>query len=242
MKKILLYLFTVVFMTACDVKVKVNSEQRSSVAVSAILDITDPRNYWPGADQLLQFYHFKQTPDAEGLFRLRTISDKRLTPVISYHLADAKSMEKDNSEDDPQFRNKNVVAFYSTVRRAMNDFYSHTDTTQSLSNSECFRAIADELSFLAESNADERTLIIASDLMEKSDLLDCYTANLINPKAIAAQFDRANLLPQSLAGITIIFLFNPRDRIEDQRFSLIVEAYKQLFQTKGAEIKVQANL
>jgi hypothetical protein len=151
-------------------------------------------------------------------------------------------MEKDNSDEDPQFRNRNVVAFYSTVRRAMNDFYSHTDTAQSLSNSECFRTIADELSFLSENNSNERILIIASDLMDKSDLLDCYTANLSNPEQIAKQLDQANLLPQNLTGINIIFLFNPRDRNEDQKFSLIVEAYKILLRAKGAEIKVQANL
>ena len=151
-------------------------------------------------------------------------------------------MEKENSEDDPQFRNRNVAAFYTTVRRAMNDFYSQTDTNQSLSNSECYRAIAGELTFLAESKADERILIIASDLMEKSDLMDCYTANLTNSKQIASTLDQANLLPQNLTGITIILFFNPRDRKEDQTFSLMAEAYKILLQSKGAEIKVQANL
>jgi hypothetical protein len=242
MKNKLIYIISIIFLVACDAKPDKQNIQPSSVTASVIFDITDPRNYWPGTDQLLQLYHFKQTPDGEGLFRLRTISDKRLTPVISYHLLDAKSMEKDNGDEDPQFRNRNVVAFYTTVRRAMNDFYSHADTTQSLTNSECFRAITDELTFLSERKADERILIIASDLMERSDLMDCYTANLSNPEAIAKQLDRANLLPQNLTGITVIFLFNPRDRNEDQKFSLISEAYKILLQVKGAEIKIQANL
>jgi hypothetical protein len=78
--------------------------------------------------------------------------------------------------------------------------------------------------------------------MEKSDLLDCYTANLSNVKPIAKQLDQANLLPQNLAGITVIFLFNPKDRSEDQKFSFIAEAYKVLLQAKGVEIKIQANL
>ncbi|MEK7585796.1 MAG: hypothetical protein AAB477_00985 [Patescibacteria group bacterium] len=242
MKNIFFYVIACCFLTTCDVKPRANNQQHSTIAVSVILDVTDPRSYWPGPDQLLQLFHFKQTPEAEGLFRLRTISDKRLTPIISYRLADAQSMEKENRDDDPQFRNKNVVAFYNTVRKSMNDFYSQADTTQSLSNSECYRAITDELTFLSETKSDQRTLIIASDLMEKSDLQDCYTANLSNSKAIATLFEKANLLPQNLSEITVIFLFNPRDRNEDKKFSLMVEAYKILLLSKGAEIKVQANL
>jgi hypothetical protein len=242
MKKIILSVLITSFMTGCDMNLKASNDQQLSTTVSVILDVTDPRTYWPAPDQFLEMYHFKQRPDAEGVFRLRTISDKRLTPLVSFRLADAASMEKDNKDEDNQYRNRNVLAFYTTVRKAMNDFYSRTDTAQSLSNSECFRTIADELTFLSGSKSDQCILITASDLMDKSDLIDCYTANLANPKEIAMKFDQANLLPKTLTGITVIFLFSPKDRQEDQTFSLIVEAYRQLLQPKGVEIKVQANL
>jgi hypothetical protein len=242
MKIFLFSLLAFSLLTACNVKPTTVNEQHSSIVVSMILDVTDPRSYWPGADQILPLYHCKQTPDAECVFRLRTISDKRLTPIVAYRLADADNLEKENIDDDLQFRKKNILAFYSTVRKAVNDLYSRTDTAQSLNNSECFRSIADELSFLAKSKSKERILVIASDLMEKSDLMNCYTTNLTNPTVIASQFEQFSLLPQSLTGITVIFLFSPRDRKQDIEFGFIVEAYKELLQCKGAEIKIQANL
>lgn len=242
MKKLLFYLTVSSLLQACDIKTAKINKQQPATAVSVVLDITDPRAYWPTADQLLQMYQAKVEPNAEWLFRLKTISDKRLTPIITYHLADAESMEKENSESDPQFRNKNIAAFYSTVGKSLKDFYSRTDTTQSLSNSECYRAIVDELRFLAENKSDRRILIVASDLREKSDLMDSYTASLINPKAQAEKLNRVYPVPENLVGVTVVFLFNPKDRTEDQTFSLLVEIYKSLLQSTGAEIKVQANL
>lgn len=242
MKKIIVTILLTSDLFSCNEHDQTSNDLQPSTSISAILDVTDPRTFWPEADQLLEMYHFKQTPEAEGIFRLRTISDKRLTPLVSFRLADGASMEKNNKDQDRQFRNKNVMAFYSTVRKAMDDFYNKTDTTQSLDNSECYRAISDELTYLSEAKSNRRILIVASDLLEKSDLLDCYTGTIANPKEIAAQLNRANLLPVNLSGITVIFLFAPKDRNEDLTFSLIVEAYKQLLQPKGVEIKVQANL
>ncbi len=242
MKKIILFLIVLFSFAGCDVGQEPSIEQPISTTLSTILDVSDPRAYWPDADHLLQMYHCKETPNGECWFRLKTITDKRLTPIITYHLADAGSMEKENREDDPQFRNRNINAFYSTIHKALSDFYTHTDTTQSLSNSECFRSVVDELRFLADNKSDRRILIVASDLMEKSDILSSYLADLTNPKQLAEKLNNAYPAPQNLKGVTVIFLFDPRNRMEDQTFSLMVDVYKALLQPTGAEIKVQANL
>lgn len=242
MKKVFIYLFISFFLASCGMMPKPAPEQYTSTIVSGLLDVTDKRSYWPSPDQMLQYFHCKQTPNTECIFRLRAITDKKLNPIVTYRLADASDMEKDNHTEDRQFRKRNILAFYSAVRRGMNDFYTIVDTTQSLENSECFAAIAGELSYLASCNSDEKILLVASDLMEKSDIANFYTTDLTTPKQIAEQLDRTNLLPKNLSGVTVIFLFNPRDRNEDQKFNVFSEAYQLLLQAKGAGVKIQATL
>lgn len=242
MKTLILSITWFALTISCESPYKRQKSNQASVAVSVILDVTDTqRAYWPKGNDVLRLYHYAQNPNSEGLFRLRAISDKRLAPVISYRLADTESMGKDN-DDDPQFRNKSIIAFYSTVRAAMNNFYSQTDTSKSLSNSECFRVISDELVYLSKIKSDQRILIVASDLMEKSDLMDCYSAGLSSSKTTAKIFDKFDLLPKDLTGVTVIFLFNPTDRNADKKFAFMSEVYSILLKSKNAKIKVQANL
>jgi hypothetical protein len=149
-----------------------------------LIDITDRKVSWPDASQVLRLYHCEETPNAECIFRLKRVSDKQLTPVVAYHLGDAKGMEKQNTNDDPQFRDRSILEFYNAVEHAMKEFYTDNDTTQSLRNSECFRAIASELTLLADSKSDNRILIVASDIMEKSNLFDSYASQPSDFKVI----------------------------------------------------------
>jgi hypothetical protein len=241
MKTLFFIVIVASFVASCNTKSNNGTPTQLQISRSVIIDITDPE-LRPTADQVLQTYHCKNNPDAGFSFRLKAISDKRLNPIITYQLATAGSMEKENSDDDPQYRNKNIEAFYITVRKAVATFYRAADTVKSLHNSECFRNIADELHYLAEKNMGTRNLIVASDLMENSDLLNSYTADITNAKQVASQLNKESLLPDTLAGVTVIFLFNPKDRKQDLSFNRMAEAYKLLIQQRGGEVKVQANL
>ena len=242
MKHLLSYALICSYFLACEVHSTASPDPHLSRAISVILDPSDQRAYWPSADKVLYRYHCKETPNAECLFRLRTISDRRLSPITTYRLADAESMEKQNTGDDPQFRENTIDAFYRMVRKSLNTFYTRLDSLQPIKYSECFRTITDELAFLAKNKSNYRELIIPSDLMEKSDLFNCYTSPLTNTQEIADRFEKTNLLPQNLKGITVTFLFNPRNRKEDEAFSEMIDVYKLLLQSKGADINVKANL
>lgn len=239
MKPIALFLFAVV--TGCAPQQGAPGPASITIT-SAMPDVTDGRHTWPHADQLLGYFPWKTSPEAEFVFRVRPITDKRLTPILTKRLATAETMEPENKLDDPQFRSKNILAFFAEVRTTMTEFYSTVDTTRSLSASEIFRNIASELTALSEMKKTHATTIVASDLRERSDLLDTYRKTIPTASQIAATLNKDSLLPENLSGITVIFLFNPRDRIEDAAFSHMVDAYKLLLQPRGAQIKVQANL
>jgi len=242
MKKLMPLIPSIIFIMSCGENTNTNTDQPSTTAVSVLLDVTDPRAYWPSLTDIQSLFHCKETPNAECLFRLRIITDKKLAPVIKYRLADAQSLEKDNTEDDPQFRDKSIETFYRMIQKGMKDFYSSNDTTHSAANSECFRVIADELSTLSSIQHGERILVVVSDLLEKSDLADFYGKSSRDLRAIVERLDKTRLLPNDLSNVRIIFLFNPHNRKEDQAFSFSSEVYQQLLQSKHAIVKVQANL
>jgi hypothetical protein len=151
-------------------------------------------------------------------------------------------MEAENTDDDPQYRDKSVIAFYGSLKKTLSEFYSQIDTSRTLDNSECFRKIASELNYLAVSKSKERVLLVASDLLEKSDLFNSYQSDISNAVNVAKEFGGTRLLPDTLSGITVIFLFNPRNRTEDEAFYKMSEAYRLLLQQKGALVSIQANL
>lgn len=162
--------------------------------------------------------------------------------MLSYHLADAVATDGKNDQHDPQNRNRNILTFYNTVRSAITRFYNTADTSQSLQNSECYRAICNELTFLANDTGTRRTLIIISDLMDKGEAINCYSENLTNPEKIAERLDVLHPMPKHLKGITVLFVFDPRNRTEDKEFGSMTEAYKLLLQRNEAKVIVQANL
>jgi hypothetical protein len=213
-----------------------------STTVSLVIDVTDPRSYLPPPDAVLAQYQCKQNPDAECIFRLRAITDMRLSAIQSLRLPDALSGDFKNKDDDSQFRARGILAFYNSVRSMLHKLYAQFDSIRTLKNSECFRIIANELSFLSQSKSTRRILLVASDLLEKSDLLDSYREDISNSQKVAHKLDSAGLLPRSLTGISVVFVFSPRNRLEDQQFYALSEAYKALMEQKGAKVSIQANL
>lgn len=213
-----------------------------STTVSLIIDVSDPRLYLPPPDAVLAQYKCKQNPDAECIFRLREITDMRLSAIQSLRLPDAYSVDFENKGGNSQFRARKILVFYKSVRSMLHKLYARFDSIRTLKNSECFRIIANELFFLSQSKSTRRILLVASDLLEKSDLLDSYREDISKSEEVAHKLDSTRLLPRSLTGITVIFLFSPRNRVEDEQFYAMSEAYRTLLQQKGAKVSIQANL
>ena len=241
MKTSIFLLTMILFVAGCDTGKQAKEPLPGSITVSAIRDVTDKHRLWPIANPLLRLYSSKENPDAEYQFRLRTISDKVLTPVSSCRLPDGITTEKENKEDDPQFRKRNISAFYSRVREIVNEFSDPEDGLQSLKNSECIRTICDELVQLAASASTRKYLVVFSDLNEKSDLCDVYNGQGNPAKAIEEAILKKSLLPDRLETITVIFVFDPVDREQDQKYREIAQVYKQLIEKRGGRVFIQAD-
>lgn len=239
MKKILLVLF--LYGCACQ-------EQNSlshSTQVSVITDCTDPHALLPVAEPLLGLYEFEKDKDREARFRICSVTDKQLNPASEVHLPDAETTDRNNSLDEPYYREKHILAFYDDIRKMLSHFTTVPSSDSSLKHSEIFYSVAHELQLLEKSQADRRILLVFSDLQENSLVFNSYSIAgreqlRKRPMDIVNIFRDTQLLPDSLTGITIFFVFQPKSRDEDQVYGAMTGVYTRLLEERGAKITIQA--
>ena len=232
---------TCVFMTTIScVHTGDNEPGAHSTTISVIIDPTDKREIQPAINPILVLFNCQQYTNDACSFRLSAITDKKLNPTYSTSLPDAATTERLNEADDAQFRNKMIIQFYAAIRRKFEEAYKQFDTTRKMAHSECWATINAELHVLSENKSTRRFLIVASDLMERSDVDAYKDINENNIKLITNKFYSNSQPPQSLQGITIFFIYQPRTRKEDKQFATMINIYKRLLGERGAKIIVQA--
>ncbi|MBP6024908.1 hypothetical protein [Ferruginibacter sp.] len=229
--------------TSCNKKQR---HQTASIQVTALVDITDPRDVLPDAETLLSFYEFTKDKNIKALFRITATTDKLLNPVAEHHLASGDETEKDNQFDDPDYREKLVLSFYTNVRQAVSAFNTKAQQDTLLGHSECFRSIAGELTRMVENKTDKSLLVVYSDLAENSDLLNVYTKIapeqiFKHPDSVLQKFEATKLLPRSLSGFTVLFIFQPKNREEDKLFAAMAEMYKKMLSALGAKVIIRSD-
>jgi hypothetical protein len=209
-----------------------------STAVTAIGDVTDPKQLWIRSVSILPLYNFTQYPNAEAWFNLTAISDKQINPSFRYHLPTAQEAEQYNAYGDEQYRTKTIIQYYSQIRQAIDTFYRIFDTTASLNNSECFSVIATELTRLQHLPAERKFLLVYSDLMERS-VVDAYSNS--TPQEISNRLLQYFPIPDSLTGIKVWIIYQPGTRSEDQQVNRMIQVYQQIIEARGGTLEVKTN-
>lgn len=241
MKKTFIFVFIVCVNAACK---EHNTELPTTTltkSITVVVDMTDKRRLWPLPDPILGLYHCDIDPDIACRFSLKVIADKKTNPSYTALLADATTTEKENYVDDAQFRKRAILVFYAAVRSSFAKLYARFDTTKSMGHSECWSTITASLGELAKEKAEQKILIIYSDLLDKSDAIDTYQiSEAMSYQSIAEKLRIAARVPDNLDSITIIIVNDPPDRGADKKFNTLVRAYKFLLEQKGARVLVQA--
>lgn len=220
-------------------------ERDDYIDVSVIRDRTDPHILKPEANSILSLFNLSADKSAGVNFRYHEISDKVLVPVINLQLPDESVTKRQNRKNEPMFREKIILNFYDTIRKTLS-YPDMNNDSSFLDHSECFKTISGELSILSQSNRTNRVLLIFSNLFENSTIANIYagkTKNLLlqNPVKLVEQFNKAHLLPETLIGIKVFFIFQPASREEDLLYLKMADIYKRLLELRGAIVKVQAD-
>lgn len=245
MKTYQIYMILLVIMaySACNEK---QEYLPVSINITAMVDITDPNNVLPDAESLLSIYDFQNYKNKEAFFRLTTTTDKLLNPAIEIHLAAAEKTEKENQFEDPDFREKEVLAFYESVRSSIASFNIQKRHDSSLGHSECFRTIASELSRMKERKTSKYLLAVYSDLSENSDLYNIYKPVDLQqvfkyPDTVIKRFEETKLLPNDLSGFTVLFIYQSKNREDDKRFNAMAGLFKKLLFARKATVLISAD-
>jgi len=225
-------------------KLGIQSKTSTSL-LTVVYDITDPLKCIPCANPILKLYDFQSYKDQLAQFRLVPVSDKKLNPIREVTIENSSVSDQNNVNEEMDYRENLVLAFYDSVRMAINDFQSQYTADTSLHYSECYSTIATELEILASRNASKKILIVFSDLFENSVEFSCYTYQGLsllknNPEKVEAILLRQHPLPDNLQGIMIYAVYNPDNRENDILFSKMATVYKHMMTSRGATIKFQA--
>lgn len=223
-----------------------DASTQESIAISAIVDITDSHQVKPDAQTILTLCGLGNQKKKAVFFRLLPGTDKVLNPVVAIHLPDERTTDRENKQEIPHHRERVIKKFYGDVRKAIADFNAGHAQDTILSHSECFAAIASELTIMKKYQATENVLLLYSDLAENSGIFNAYSphgSSLLqsNPNAVIRIFEQTKLLPDSLQGFRIIARYNPRSREDDIRFRKMAAVYTKLFETRGVTFTIEAN-
>ncbi len=212
------------------------------IAIAMVVDFTDPKKLWPSAGTTLPLFHLETTPDIEASLHISPITNLQTTPLFSAHLPDVATTNSHNVTDDPQYRSRSVLQFYTEAKQSFTQLYNQFDSSKSLTYSECYISICRQLEWLASVNG-TRYLLIFSDLAEKSSAFNAYT-NLKNLtiETVVKKLQAYYPLPPNLQGIHVVFCYQPINRVDDMRFNTMAAAYKKLLEAKGASIEVTSTI
>ncbi|MFN8250265.1 MAG: hypothetical protein U0V75_00180 [Ferruginibacter sp.] len=216
------------------------------MATSVVHDLTDKHNLQPEPEPLLQLYNLRDYKAAADYYRYHAITDLTLSPSVELWLSDEATAEKQNTEDRPMYRDLQIVQFYDSIRRQLKSATRMANDTVEMSHSECFKIIAGELEWLQTKTAKKKVLLIFSNLQENSAIFNVYSESAKyllakNPAAVSKSFEQANLLHDSLQGISVFFCYQPTDREDDAAFNAMAQVYKSMLESRGAVVRIQAD-
>lgn len=208
-------------------------------AVTIMTDITED-NFLalPESSSVTNFFGVSKNVWDGFHFRLRTISDIEITPVLEADL-EPKCQYISNIYERKKLANE----FLEKMKNAIEE---SNGMVSGKKRSYIYVSMIAELNHLVKIQAENRVLLVYSDLNEYSSVVNFYSKKHFSllqqhPENVVELFKAETLIPD-LTGITIYFIYQPHNSEEGERFSLISKFFKQLFESRGAKIQITANL
>ena len=112
--------------------------------------------------------------------------------------------------------------------------------------SSIYTTIAEELNRLGVTEADEKHMLIYSDLREHSSLLNLYSKRILvelkeNPETIKRKLLEAVPL-DDLDGITVHFIYKPIDANDSEIYLHMVSVYEEMITEKRGTVSIGTRL
>lgn len=205
--------------------------------VIVLHDVTDSIIAKPDSAQLIAFLNASHKWDGIS-FTLSSISDVSISKTQKVFIP-AQSRWLGNEIK----RSRDLKAFYNSVEellaRSSGDVIGRKQTS-------VYLPIVTSLTSLVESPSNKKVLIVYSDLMENTNEVSFYDPQTLSelkskPEVILDGLGASMHLP-SLAGVDVVFVFQPHNSVEDASFRIVSGFYKSMLENKGAHVIITSNL
>ncbi len=140
-------------------------------------------------------------------------------------------------------RKKEIESYFEKIKKSLAQLDSGKSNKD---GSVIFKSMVEELNRLSLSKAEIKQLIVCTDGIENSSLANFYdpaTFRLLenNPEILQKQFIEKYPL-QDLSGIHIYIIYKPLNRTDSERFEIVSNFYKSLFESYGANVTISGSL
>jgi hypothetical protein len=213
-------------------------DKTSETEAVVIRDITDTYLSQPKPEDITKLFGLDNSQWNGANFRFVEISN------VSYNPTFEASIIAENKWMGNEFeRQKKVKVFYENISKILN---KADKETVGKDNSSIYATVAKELNKLSQSKAENRILLIYSDLMENTTDLSFYKNNILHllkekPDLILKYFE-AEVPLQRLDGIKIYMVYQPANTEQDNWYKVSSGFYMKLFESKGAIVEISANV
>lgn len=200
-------------------------------------DVTDHHELHPEYDKLLEQINLTDNPWQGVQITHVKITELSHNPESSYTLS--KTRWWLGNEFDRKDEMDGLHQFLDSLKSSEN-------TSQSIrSHSSIYRPLVRLLNRLATSGAEERELIIYSNLME-NDAVSFYDSSTFSrlrnePQKVQKLLEKQGVF-SPLDGINVYFVFAPTTRNEDQQFTVVASFFSSFLESYGASVHVQSGL
>lgn len=167
-------------------------------------------------------------------FSLETISDVSYNGVHECYLKPQSQLLGNLIE-----RKKQVESFLHCFESAWDGLNKpgHRD------HSSVYLPLVRALEQLSKSSSSSKSLLVFSDLEEHSSLFSVHNRKDFalleqDPAAVLSRLASKNPLPNSLAGVSVSFIYHPKDQVDDLKFSLMAEMFENALQDRGATVTI----
>lgn len=214
--------------------------ERKQSIVSTMVDETEDMRPAPDPAEIIPLFGLDEDKWNGASFSVRTVTDVSFTRQRTITLPAGGNRLRSNSFA----RDREVAAFKDSITALLDSL--KTDTTGKPQSS-IFLPIAEELNRLAENKAQQRILIVFSDLFENTQGgLSFYSKKTLtelrnNPDKIKAAL-LAKLPLKPLDGILVYIIHEPENAEADELFRLVSGFYKSMLEEQGAKVIIAANV
>lgn len=208
--------------------------ENSTTAVTVMVDRTDTRITEPTREQVITASGLDTNPGCGILFTYQNIGDMDFNPEINLELV------KGSFLDNTLQRKNDVKKFYQKLDTVIN---LNNAKEYSYNTSSVLLPLVVQLQKLKKKNANNKVLILYSDLQEFSDVFNVYKPQsskllLENPNKVALEIKDKMGIDHDFSNITLMLSFYPQTRDQNRRYKGMLKVYQLLFQETGLNIKV----